>query len=811
MPNPLDEFGSMVFHDRLMRERLPEETYRTLQETIRDGGRLGLPVADAVANAMKDWAVEKGVTHFSHWFQPMTGVTAEKHDSFLAPASDERRFDGRVIMEFSGKELIQGEPDASSFPSGGLRATFEARGYTAWDPTSSAFIKDGTLCIPSVFYSFGGEALDKKTPLLRSMESISRQAVRVLRLLGETCVRRVTTNVGAEQEYFLIDAELYAKRRDLVFCGRTLFGARPPKGQELDDHFFGAIRPRVHAFMRELNGELWRLGVSSKTEHNEVAPAQHELALIYTNSNAATDHNQLVMEMMKKVAERHNLACLLHEKPFAGVNGSGKHNNWSLSTDLGENLLEPGENPGGNLRFLLFLVAVIAAADDYQDLLRLSVASAGNDHRLGASDAPPAIMSVFLGDTLTRALEDLGACADAGAEGGGTRVSAAADTTAGATAGADATAGAKGGGSGDVRGASGGDDPTGGASVVAGDSTGGVLGDASGGETEDLFADDTVPEALHSPQERQRQPSPGPGTAAAHALSSGGMMQEINILPGVSVLPRLERDDTDRNRTSPFAFTGDKFEFRMMGSTLSISGPNIVINTIVAESLSRLADRLEACADVRAELPRLIYQTFAAHRRILFNGNNYSAEWILEARRRGLLNIESAAESLPWFVDQKNIALFTKHGIFTEHEIRSRYEILMGGYVKALNIEALTMLDIARTQILPAVSGYCDRLAQSAVHQKMLCPELECQMERAVVTRASKLADSLFHKTEALDQSLLEAKALEPGDIRACAKFYREGVFIAMQELRAVADELETLVGRADWPFPNYGDLLFSV
>jgi glutamine synthetase len=731
MGNPLNQFGEMVFSDRLMRERLPKETYELLQETTRDGKPLNLSVADVVANVMKDWAIEKGVTHYTHWFQPMTGITAEKHDSFISQSPG-----GSVIIEFSGRELVRGEPDASSFPSGGLRATFEARGYTAWDPTSSAFIKEGVLCIPCAFYSYGGEALDKKTPLMRSMERISGQATRVLRLLGETDAEWVTTNVGVEQEYFLVDKALFDRRRDLVFCGRTLFGAKPPKGQELEDHFFGAIKPRVLAFMKDLNAELWKLGILSKTEHNEVAPAQHELALIYTDTNTATDQNQLTMEIMKKVAERHGLACLLHEKPFAGVNGSGKHNNWSLSTNRGENLLEPGDDPRRNYRFLLFLAAAVAAVDDYQDLLRLSVASAGNDHRLGASDAPPAIVSVYLGEELTAILESLGSGAGAAAAGSG---AAAAEEEARAKQGVK------------------------------------PMGSGAGAATAEEEA------------------------RAKHGMESG-----------VSTLPIIPRDNADRNRTSPFAFTGNKFEFRMMGSALSVSGPNIVINTIMAESLGKIAERLDACADVQKELPAVIRETFEAHRRILFNGNNYSAEWVLEAESRKLLNLENAADSLPYFISGKNIALFTKNGIFTEHEMRSRYEILMDGYVKAIGIEALTMLEMARVQILPAVSGYCDSLASSALRQMALCPELSCNMERAVVTKASKLADSLYNKAEILENTLLEAKE-HSADIRDHAKFCRESVFIAMQELRAVADELETLVGRKSWPFPCYGDLLFSV
>ncbi|MDR3120670.1 MAG: glutamine synthetase III [Clostridiales bacterium] len=695
--NPLEKFGSMVFGDRAMRERLPKETYKALQRTIQEGKSLDASIAGVVANAMKDWAIEKGVTHFTHWFQPLTGVTAEKHDSFISPAPD-----GGIIMEFSGKDLVRGEPDASSFPSGGLRATFEARGYTAWDPTSYAFIKEGILCIPTAFYSYGGEALDKKTPLLRSMECINEQATRILHLLGETDVRRVNTTIGPEQEYFLVDKELYQKRRDLVFCGRTLFGAKPPKGQELEDHYFGAIRPRVLAFMKELNEELWKLGILAKTEHNEVAPAQHELAPIFSTTNVATDHNQLTMEMMKKVAERHGLACLLHEKPFAGVNGSGKHNNWSMSTDTGENLLEPGDDPSQNTRFLLILAAVIAAVDEYQDLLRVSVASIGNDHRLGANEAPPAIVSIFLGDELTT-----------------------------------------------------------------------VLGAIEAGQT----LDPTVQQFMES---------------------------------GVKILPNVARDNTDRNRTSPFAFTGNKFEFRMLGSSFSISESNIVLNTIVAEQLSRFANHLEAKGCTKENIFGLIRDTIAAHKRILFNGNNYADEWVKEAEKRKLLNLQTTVDALPYFIKEKNIALFTKHGIFTEEEIHSRYEILVEGYVKAMNIEALTMLDIARSQILPAVSAYAGKLAESASKQQALCAELPCLLEKELVKKISGLASQLYERIGALDKAVLDAKD-HAGDALTSAKYHRDVVNAAMTGLRDVSDELEPLVAREDWPLPNYGDLLFSV
>ena len=626
-----DIFGSMVFDDRAMRQRLPKETYRALRNTIENGKKLDVNIANVVANAMKDWAVERGCTHFTHWFQPMTGVTAEKHDSFISASSD-----GSVIMEFSGKELVKGEPDASSFPSGGLRATFEARGYTAWDPTSYAFIKDRTLCIPTAFYSYSGEALDKKTPLLRSMEALNRQALRILRLFGNEGVRRVVTTVGPEQEYFLVDKALYRQRRDLMFCGRTLYGAKPPKGQELEDHYFGAIKPRVSAYMKELDEELWKLGILAKTEHNEVAPAQHELASIYTSTNAATDHNQLVMELMKNVADRHGLVCLLHEKPFAGVNGSGKHDNWSLSTDAGQNLLEPGDSPQENAQFLLFLAAVIQAVDDYQDLMRVSVASAGNDHRLGANEAPPAIVSIYLGDVLT-----------------------------------------------------------------------GILDSIESGTPYD-------------PQ------------------SAG----ELRV--GVHVLPRFPKDATDRNRTSPFAFTGNKFEFRMLGSSFSISGPNIVLNTIVAESLSRFADTLENADDFDGALHDLIRRVIREHRRIIFNGNSYSDEWKREAEKRGLLNLRTTPEALPCFVSPKNIALFTRHQIFTETEMRSRYEILLENYAKTLAIEAQTMLEMSRKEILPAVNAYVKDLTAAALAKQSFDRELGCVMERELLGRLSELEGGVY-------------------------------------------------------------------
>ena len=689
-------FGSMVFNDQVMRERLPKNTYKALRHTINNCRGLDRAIADEVANAMKDWAIEKGVTHYTHWFQPMTGITAEKHESFISPTADDR-----IVMEFSGKELIQGEPDASSFPSGGLRATFEARGYTAWDPTSYAFIKDNTLCIPTVFYSYGGECLDKKTPLLRSMGAINKHALRILKLFGHDDVSRVNTTVGPEQEYFLIDKNLYDQRKDLIFCNRTLFGAKPPKGQELEDHYFGVIKPRVAAFMKELDDELWKLGVLSKTEHNEVAPAQHELAPIYTTSNIATDHNQLTMEFMKKVALRHGLVCLLHEKPFAGINGSGKHNNWSISTDTGVNLLEPGDSPQENAQFLLFLAAIIKAVDDYQDLLRISVASAGNDHRLGANEAPPAIVSIFLGDQLTEILESI--------------------------------------------------------------------------ETESLYS----------------------------------QKDKVEIKIGVDVLPRFFRDTTDRNRTSPFAFTGNKFEFRMLGSSFSISGANFVLNTIVAEVLDQFATELEAAEDFTTALNALIRRTIAEHKNIIFNGNNYADEWVKEAERRGLLNLKTTVDALPYFILDKSIDLFTKHGILTRTEIFARYEIIMENYCKTLNIEALTMLDMVRKSIIPAVSSYTDDLTSAALSKRAFLPDTACELERSLVTKLSALSDQLYKKTEQLDMLLLDTKLHE--EVTEQSEFYRDIIIPAMQELRAVADELEMLVGEDYWPYPTYGELLFSV
>ena len=697
MSNVPETFGNLVFNDRVMQERLPKETYKALKKTMENGKSLDKSIANVVANAMKDWAVEKGCTHYTHWFQPMTGITAEKHDSFISPQSD-----GTVIMEFSGKELVKGEPDASSFPSGGLRATFEARGYTAWDPTAYAFIKDNTLCIPTVFYSYGGEALDKKTPLLRSMEALNKQAMRILKLFGNEDVTRVITTVGPEQEYFLVDKALHDQREDLLLTGRTLFGAKPPKGQEMEDHYFGAIKPRIQGFMHDLNEELWKLGILAKTEHNEVAPAQHELAPIFTNTNTATDHNQLTMEIMKKVALKHGLCCLLHEKPFAGVNGSGKHNNWSLSTNTGVNLLEPGESPQENAQFLLFLTAVIKAVDDYQDLLRVSVATAGNDHRLGANEAPPAIISMFLGDELSGILESI--------------------------------------------------------------------------ETGTSYCQKTK--------------------------------EEMKV--GVHVLPRFPKDTTDRNRTSPFAFTGNKFEFRMPGSALSISGPNIVLNTIVAETLSQFADELEGSSDFTADLNTLIKKAIKEHKRIIFNGNGYDSSWVEEAEKRGLLNLKSTPDALPYFITQKNIDLFTKHKIFTAAEMHSRYEILLDNYCKTLNIEALTMIDMAKKQILPAVFSYLKDLSGTATQKKAISADIPCEPEESLIRKISSLAACFYKKTEALESALLDAKNFE-GDLQKEADHYKGDVFTAMQEMRLSADELETLLGKSYWPFPSYSDLLFRV
>ena len=688
-------FGSMVFNDHVMKERLPKETYKAMQKTIRDGRRLDINVATVVANAMKDWAIEKGATHFTHWFQPMTGVTAEKHDSFISPAGD-----GRVIMEFSGKELVRGEPDASSVPSGRLRATFEARGYTAWDPTSYAFIKDKTLCIPTAFCSYGGEALDKKTPLLRSMEAISRQAVRVLRLFGNEDVTSVKTTVGSEQEYFLIEKELFDRRPDLVYTGRTLFGAKPPKGQELDDHYFGSIKPKVAEYMADLDEELWKLGIYSKTEHNEVAPAQHELAPIFSTTNIATDHNQLTMEVMQKVAKRHGLACLIHEKPFAGVNGSGKHNNWSISTNTGVNLLEPGDTPHENAQFLLFLVAVIKAVDDYQELLRVSVATAGNDHRLGANEAPPAVVSMFVGEELEGILEAI--------------------------------------------------------------------------EKDEPY--DT---------------------------------KEKDVMKvGVHVLPRFAKDTTDRNRTSPFAFTGNKFEFRMPGSALSISGPNVVLNTAVAEELRQFADELEEAAVFNSALHELIKKTIREHKRIIFNGNGYDDEWLEEAARRGLANLKTTPDALPAFISEKSVSLFQTHKVFTKEEIEARYEILLENYCKVLSIEANTMLDMARREILPAASEYSSSLASAAVTKKTMNPAAAVGYEEKTSLRISDLTSDMLTKAEELEDELMKAKSC--GDTTEEAVYFKDHVLPAMNALRIDGDALETVTSREYWPYPTYGEMLIT-
>ena len=692
-----ESFGSMVFDDRVMKSRLSGDVYRAMKQTIKKGKPLDPSVADAVAAAMRDWAVSKGATHFTHWFQPMTGITAEKHDSFISPAPD-----GGVIMEFSGKELIKGEPDASSFPSGGLRATFEARGYTAWDPTSYAFVKGKTLCIPTAFCSYGGEALDKKTPLLRSMEALNRQSLRILKLFGNAEVSRVMSTVGPEQEYFLIDKELYKQRRDLVYTGRTLFGAKPPKGQELDDHYFGAIKPRVAAFMDDLNNELWSLGILAKTEHNEVAPSQHELAPIHTTANIATDHNQLTMEIMQKVAERHGLVCLLHEKPFAGVNGSGKHNNWSLSTDTGMNLLSPGDTPWENAQFLLFLVAVIRAVDKYQDLLRMSVATAGNDHRLGANEAPPAVISMFLGDELTGILEAI---------------------------------------------------------------------------------------------EEER-----PYSAADKAV----------MKLGVHTLPRFARDTTDRNRTSPFAFTGNKFEFRMLGSSNSIACANIMLNAAVADSLSVFADRLEKAEDFDSELHDLIKECFSAHKRIIFNGNGYNDEWIKEAtEKRGLLNLRTTPDCVYAILEPKNVQMLISQGVFSMAELRSRYEITLENYCKTVTIEANTMIEMVRREILPAIEAYVGSVAETAAKKKSAVPDLECRSEKKVITKLSVLSDLIDKNAEALEASM--AKLLTESDTSVSAFAVRDDILPKMAQLRAVADEAETLTAKSYWPFPGYGELLFSV
>ncbi|MCQ2587586.1 MAG: glutamine synthetase III [Treponema sp.] len=687
-------FGENVFNETTMKARLPKETYKQLMKTIEGGEKLDPSVATVVANAMKDWAIEKGATHFTHWFQPLTGVTAEKHDSFIQPTKD-----GGIIMEFSGKELVQGEPDASSFPSGGIRATFEARGYTAWDPTSYAFIKDGTLCIPTAFCSYTGEALDKKTPLLRSMEAISKQAVRVLHLFGNEDVTSVKTTVGPEQEYFLVDKSVYDKRPDLIYTGRTLFGAKAPKGQELEDHYFGMIKPRVQAFMKDLNEELWKLGILAKTEHNEVAPAQHELAPIFSTTNLACDHNQITMEMMRKVASRHGMVCLLHEKPFAGVNGSGKHNNWSISTNTGKNLLDPGATPFQNAQFLLFLSAVIKAVDDYQDLLRISVASAGNDHRLGANEAPPAIISIFLGDELTAILDALEA-----------------------------------------------------------------------------------------------------------GVAYGGKGKE-KMQIGVTVLPDFNKDTTDRNRTSPFAFTGNKFEFRSLGSNDSIACCNIMLNTAVAEVLSQFADQLEGAKDLTAAVHDLVLKTIKEHKRIIFNGNGYSDEWVKEAEKRGLMNLKTTPEALAHLCDKKNADVLKKHGVFNDIELKSRYEIYNENYSKIINIEALTMIDMTKKLYLPVAASYGKTLADSAAVKSGL--GVDVSYESDLVKNIGKLTASIYGKVQSLEKAVVEVKSIDEAD--KLAVYFKDNVISIMGELRANVDELEGLIPATEWPVPSYGDLLFSV
>ena len=689
-------FGSLVFNDNVMREKLPKDVYKVLRKTINEGKPIDPKIANVVANTMKDWAIEHGATHYTHWFQPMTGITAEKHDSFISPTDD-----GNIIMEFSGKELIKGEPDGSSFPSGGLRSTFEARGYTIWDPTSYAFIRDTTLCIPTAFCAYSGQSLDKKTPLLRSMEAISKSAVKVLNLLGYDDVTRVITTVGAEQEYFLIDKKLFNKRMDLKFCHRTLFGAKPPKGQEMEDHYFGSIKPRVAEYMKELDMELWKLGVLSKTKHNEVAPSQHELAPVFSLSNVATDHNQITMDLMKRIADKHDLVCLLHEKPFAGVNGSGKHNNWSMSTNTGKNLLSPGKKPHENKTFLLFLAAIIKAVDENQDLLRISVSSAGNDHRLGGNEAPPAIISMFLGSHLKKILKCI--------------------------------------------------------------------------ENDLPYTDEVLSK------------------------------MEFDV----DVLPSFMKDTTDRNRTSPFAFTGNKFEFRMLGSTANIACPNTILNTIVADSLNEFAKVLETSTDIEATINELVKNTMKEHSRIIFNGNNYAEEWVIEAERRGLLNFKTAVDALPHYVDDKNIKLFERHNVYSEEELQSRCDILLEEYSKTLNIEALTMLEMAKKSIIPAVCSYSKSLTETALNKKSLCSDIDCSVELSIIKKISSLNACLLKKLDELDSSLLGSKNYT--DVKENAEFYKDTVKVKMQEVRAIADELETIVGKEYWPIPTYADLLYKI
>ena len=693
-------YGSLVFNDKIMREKLPKDMYKALKKTIENGTHLELDVANSVAVAMKEWALEHGATHYTHWFQPMTNFTAEKHDSFISPTSD-----GQVIMEFSGKELVKGEPDASSFPSGGLRATFEARGYTAWDPTSPAFIKDSTLYIPTAFCSYSGEALDKKTPLLRSMDTLNKEAIKILRLLGNTEVKHINTTVGPEQEYFLVDKDLYNKRKDLIFCGRTLIGAPAPKGQEMEDHYFGTLKPRVSAYMHDLDEELWKLGIPAKTKHNEVAPAQHELAPVFDTSNVAVDHNQLTMEIMKKVAAKHNMVCLLHEKPFEGINGSGKHNNWSMSTDTGVNLLDPGKTPAENTQFLVFLVAVIKAVDDYADLLRISVASAGNDHRLGANEAPPAVVSIFLGDELTEVLKAI--------------------------------------------------------------------------EKDEFFA------------------------------GHGAVQMDI----GAKVLPHFVKDNTDRNRTSPFAFTGNKFEFRMLGSSSSVANPNIILNTAVAESLSQFYKKLK---DVPAEemdkaVHELLKQTITDHKRVIFNGNGYTDEWLEEAEKRGLYNLVSTPDALPHFIDEKNEKLLTSHHIFTDAELHSRYEIKLENYVKTLHIEANTMVEIIQKDLLPSITTYMEKVAQTAALKKSVVPDISVSGEASLLTRLTELAETMTADLEKLKTDTAMAEYETDKDLLKSAKLYQSVVLADMEKVRESADAAEALIPDSILPYPTYGKLLFSI
>ncbi len=693
-------YGSLVFNDKIMREKLPKDMYKALKKTIENGTHLELDVANSVAVAMKEWALEHGATHYTHWFQPMTNFTAEKHDSFTSPTDD-----GQVIMEFSGKELVKGEPDASSFPSGGLRATFEARGYTAWDPTSPAFIKDRTLYIPTAFCSYSGEALDKKTPLLRSMDTLNKEAVKILRLLGNTEVKHIDTTVGPEQEYFLVDKDLYNKRKDLIFCGRTLIGAPAPKGQEMEDHYFGTLKPRVSAYMHDLDEELWKLGIPAKTKHNEVAPAQHELAPVFDTTNVAVDHNQLTMEIMKKVAAKHNMVCLLHEKPFEGINGSGKHNNWSMSTDTGVNLLDPGKTPAENTQFLVFLVAVIKAVDDYADLLRISVASAGNDHRLGANEAPPAVVSIFLGDELTEVLKAI--------------------------------------------------------------------------ENDEFF------------------------------VGHGAVQMDI----GAKVLPHFVKDNTDRNRTSPFAFTGNKFEFRMLGSSSSVANPNIILNTAVAEVLSQFYEELkDVPADgMESAVHELLKKTIKEHKRIIFNGNGYTDEWIEEAEKRGLYNLVSTPDALPHFVDEKNEKLLTSHHIFTHAELHSRYEIKLENYVKTLHIEAGTMVEIIQKDLLPAVTTYMEKLAQTAALKKSVVPDISVSAEAALLTRLTELSETMVKDLERLKEDTAMAEYEVGKDLLKSAKLYQSVVLTDMEKVRVSADAAEALIPDSILPYPTYGKLLFSI